>query len=159
MEVSLLIITTILTALVAGLFYGYSVSVNGALGRLRDGEYIRAVQQITIVIQNPLFFLIFMGPLVLLPIVTFLSWDANDPLQFYLLLASTLVYISGSFILTIAGNLPYSERLGKLDVARASIAELATARLGYEKPWNAMHTVRTIASVASATLLVIVCTM
>ena len=33
------------------------------------------------------------------------------------------------------------------------------AREKYEAPWNAMHTVRTIASILAATLLVIACTL
>lgn len=158
MESILLITTTVLTALLAGVFFGYAVSVNWALHRLGDREYVRAMQQINIVIQNGLFFLVFMGPVLLLPIITYMSRDATNPLQFPLLLAASVIYIGGSFILTIVGNVPYNERLARVNADGGS-SEVAAARARFEKPWNAMHAVRTIASIAAAVLLVVACTL
>lgn len=158
MEASLLIITTVLVSLLAGIFLAYVVSVNGALHKLTDREYVRAMQQINIVIQNGLFFLAFMGPVPLLPIITYMSRDATNPLQFPLLLAASVIYIGGSFILTIVGNVPYNERLARVNVDGGS-SEVAAARAQFEKPWNAMHAVRTIASIAAAVLLVVACTL
>lgn len=158
METTLLIITTILTGLLAGVFFGYAVSVNWALHRLGDREYVRAMQQINIVIQNGLFFLAFMGPVPLLPIITYMSRDAANPLQFYLLLAASIIYIGGSFILTIGGSVPYNEKLAKVDADGPSDV-VAAARTRYEKPWNAMHAVRTTASIIATVLLVIACTL
>ncbi len=40
----ILVLAGTLTALVTGLFYGYSVSVNGGLHRLNDSEYVRTMQ-------------------------------------------------------------------------------------------------------------------
>ena len=159
METILLIITTILTALLAGIFLAYALSVNGALHSLGDREYIRAMQYINIVIQNGLFFLTFMGPVALLPIVAYMYHDAADPRQFYLLIGASVVYIAGSFILTIVGNVPYNERLARVDVNDSSDAELKSAREKYEAPWNTMHLVRTVASVVAAILLVAVCAL
>lgn len=159
MQTLLLIITTVLTALLAGVFVGYAISVNWALGKLTDREYVRAMQQINIVIQNPLFFLIFMGPVPLLPIVAYISHGAGNPLLFALVLAATIIYIVGSFVLTVVGNVPYNEKLARLRVDDASSGEVAQARHSYEKPWNAMHAVRTIASVVAAVLLVVACTV
>ena len=156
LETSLLIITTILTALLAGVFFGYAVSVNWALAKLGDREYVRAMQQINIVIQNGLFFLTFMGPVALLPVITYMARDASNPLYFPLLLAATILYIVGSFMLTVMGNVPYNERLAKVN---ADGNEAASARARFEKPWNAMHAVRTVASITAATLLVIACTL
>lgn len=156
METILLITTTVLTAVLAGVFFGYAVSVIGALARLGDREYVRAMQQINIVIQNGLFFLTFMGPVLLLPIVTYMARDAANPLQFYLLLAASIIYIGGSFILTIVGNVPYNERLARVN---ADTTEVSAARMRYEKPWNTMHVARTLASVIAATLLIVACTL
>ena len=64
----ILILAGSLTALVTGLFYGYLVSVNGGLHRLNDSEYVKAMQSINAVIQNPLFFVSFIGPVILLPL-------------------------------------------------------------------------------------------
>ena len=159
MDTTLLIIATILTTLLAGIFLAYTLSVNGALHRLGDREYVRAMQHINTVIQNGLFFLTFMGPVILLPIVTYLYHDVADSRQFYLLISASVLYIAGSFILTVVGNVPYNERLARVDVDDSSDADIKSAREKYEAPWNAMHTVRTIASILAATLLVIACTL
>jgi uncharacterized membrane protein len=63
--------TTILfSGLVAGLLYSYSTSVNPGLKALPDNEYIRAMQSINTAIQNPVFFIAFMGLLLLFPFTT-----------------------------------------------------------------------------------------
>ena len=94
-----------LTALVTGLFYGYLVSVNGGLHRLNDSEYVKAMQSINAVIQNPLFFVSFIGPVILLPLAAFLQRDSNL-IRFALLLTSSALYIAVSFALTMVGNVP-----------------------------------------------------
>jgi uncharacterized membrane protein len=152
----ILVLAGTLTALVTGLYFGYSVSVNGDLHRLNDSEYVKAMQSINAVIQNPLFFLSFFGPLILLPLAAFLQRDAN-PIQFALLLASSALYIAGSFGLTMVGNVPLNQRLAKFDASKASGNEFAQARAGFEKPWNRLHTIRTIASIAATVLIFVAC--
>jgi uncharacterized membrane protein len=148
----ILVLAGSLTALVTGLFYGYSVSVNGGLHRLNDSEYIKAMQSINAVIQNPIFFVSFIGPIILLPLAAFLHRDANS-MQFALLLASSTLYIAGSFGLTIVGNVPLNERLAKFNASKSSGNEIAQARAGFERPWNRLHAIRTIASIAATVLI------
>jgi uncharacterized membrane protein len=62
----ILVLTGILTALVTGLYFGYSVSVNWGLHRLNNSEYVKAMQSINAAVQNPIFFISFFGPLLLL---------------------------------------------------------------------------------------------
>lgn len=50
-----LALATITTALVAGVFYGFAVSVNLAFARLPDATYIMAMQAINEAIVNPFF--------------------------------------------------------------------------------------------------------
>jgi uncharacterized membrane protein len=152
----ILVLAGTLTALVTGLYFGYSVSVNGGLHRLNDSEYVKAMQLINAVIQNPLFFVSFFGPLILLPLAAFLQRDAN-PMQFALLLASSALYIAGSFDLTMVGNVPLNQRLAKFEANKASGNEFAQARAGFEKPWNRLHTIRTIASIAATVLIFVAC--
>ncbi|MBC8154239.1 MAG: DUF1772 domain-containing protein, partial [Bacteroidetes bacterium] len=63
---------TVTTALIAGLLYAYSCSVNPGLNRLSDASYLAAMQSINREIQNPVFFLSFLGALVLLPLSTWM---------------------------------------------------------------------------------------
>ena len=57
----LLVITTLLTGLIAGLFYCWSISVTKGLALLPDREYLLAFQQLNRAILNPLFLTAFMG--------------------------------------------------------------------------------------------------
>ena len=157
-ESIILVLAGILTALVTGLYFGYSVSVNGGLHRLNDSEYVKAMQSINVVIQNPIFFVSFIGPLLLLPLATFLQRDANS-IKFPLLLASSVLYIAGSFGLTMVANVPINQRLAKLDVTNASGNEIAQARAGFEKPWNRLHTIRTLASIAATVPIFVACSL
>jgi len=152
----ILVLAGILTALVTGLYFGYSVSVNGGLHRLTDSEYVKAMQSINAVIQNPIFFVSFIGPLILLPLATVLQRDANS-MQFALLLASSVLYIAGSFGLTMVGNVPLNQRLAKFDVTKASGNEIAHARAEFEKPRNRFHTIRPTASIAATVLIFAAC--
>lgn len=149
-ESILLIVTGVLTTLLAGTFFGYAISVNGALHVLRDEEYVRAMQSINKVIQNPLFFLSFMGPVILLPVSTFLTY--GNPTQFWLLLLASIIYIVGTFGVTIAGNVPLNEQLAKSDPANAR-----EARMRFEHPWNRLHSMRTIAGIIVTILIFIAC--
>jgi uncharacterized membrane protein len=136
-------------------FFGYAVSVNPGLHRRTDREYVRAMQSINIVIQNGFFFLTFMGPLLLLPLVTFMFKDSGLP--FILLLTASIVYIVGSFGVTVAGNVPLNEKLARIKADTASDSELAAARAQFEKPWNSLHMVRTVASIIATVLLFAAC--
>jgi uncharacterized membrane protein len=152
---TLLFASGLLTALTAGTFFAYSISVNGGLHRLKDGEYIRAMQSINVVIQNPLFFLVFIGPIVLLPLVAFMHGVGSS--QFLDLIAASVVYIVGSFGLTIFGNVPLNDKLAKVDSEHIGDAELAKARVAFEKPWNLLHEIRTVASVIALALVLSAC--
>lgn len=146
LENTILIIAGTLTALIAGLLYAYSVSVNGGLHRLTDSEYVAAMKSINDVIQNPVFLLSFVGPVILLPLAAFLQIEAYP--AFIFLVAASLLYIVGTFGLTIAGNVPLNEKL-----ARSSAQEVTAARAQFEGPWNRLHAIRTAASIAAVVLV------
>lgn len=156
MQDILLVTTGVLTALLAGVFFGFAVAVNGGLGRLKDGEYVRAMQNINNVIQNPLFMLSFMGPILLLPLVTFFARDGESA-RFMLLLIASILYIVGSFGITVGGNVPLNDKLAKVATQSASDQEIALARKQYEKPWNNLHAIRTLTSVAATALIFAAC--
>lgn len=151
----ILIITALLLALVTGLFYSYSCSVNPGLKQLGDSEYIGAMQSINRAILNPIFFLSFMGALIFLPISTFLSFTTWDSPKFLLIVGALVLYACGTFGVTIFGNVPLNEALDAFDLKNASAAEISLARKNFEIPWNNLHSIRTIASVISLLLMLI----
>ena len=58
----------------------------------------------------------------------------------------------------MVGNVPLNQRLAKFDATKASGIEIAGSRAGFEKPWNRLHTVRVLASIAATVLLFVACT-
>ncbi|THU39433.1 DUF1772 domain-containing protein [Niastella caeni] len=144
------------TALIAGLFYAYSCSVNGALGRLPDAGYLAAMQAINREILNPLFYMSFMGTLILLPLSTWLHYSHPASLRFYFLLAATLVYTVGTFGVTMAGNVPLNNALDSFNL-QTSAEELNRQRALFEKPWNKLHGIRTFFNAIALILVLLAC--
>ena len=145
-----LVFAIFLLSLITGLFYSYSVSVNPGLAKLSDGEYLRAMQSINRAILNPLFFLSFIGSLVMMPICTWLSARATGlDMSFYLLMAATILYVVGVFGVTIFGNVPLNEALDKFNISTATAGQLKNQRLAFEGPWNKLHLVRTVCNALS----------
>lgn len=63
-----------------------------------------------------------------------------------LLLIAALLYLLGSFAVTMRGNVPRNERLARLEAASAEAAEYWPV---YEREWTRWNHVRTAASLAS----------
>ena len=120
----ILTIAATTTALIAGLLYAYSCSVNIELGRLADAEYISAMQSINKAIQNPLFFISFMGTLLLLPLCTYLHYGQPLSNRFWFLLISTMIYAIGVVGVTALGNVPLNEALDKFNLSSASVGTI-----------------------------------
>lgn len=148
------VVTTGCMALIAGLFYAYSCSVNPGLGRLPDKEYLLAMQSINRAILNPWFFISFMGTLILMPVCTLLHYQtAGADLPFYLVLAATIVYAAGVFGVTIAGNVPLNNMLDKTNLQTGSMNEMRQTRVAFEIPWNRFHRIRTVCNIIALVLL------
>ncbi|RYY69816.1 MAG: DUF1772 domain-containing protein [Chitinophagaceae bacterium] len=145
----------LLTGLVAGLFYGYDCSVVKGLGALKDDAYLQSFQSINRIIQNPVFFLSFMGCLLVLPFATWLSFKYASPATFYLLLAATIVYVLAVFGVTIFGNVPLNGQLAKFSISSANESEIASMRKLFENPWNTFHSIRTVAAIMAFSLTII----
>ncbi|MBE9079091.1 DUF1772 domain-containing protein [Romeria aff. gracilis LEGE 07310] len=133
--------------LVAGVFFAFSSFVMSALGRLQPPEGIAAMQSINITVINPGFMLTFMGTAALcvfLAIASVLKW--HQPGAPYLLLGS-LLYLIGTFLVTIVGNVPLNDALA---VVKPNSTEGAILWSRYLTNWTAWNHVRTIAALASA---------
>lgn len=145
------------TASITGLFYAYSCSVNPGLSRLADLEYVTAMQSINRAIQNPLFFVSFLGTPILLPVSTWLNHDQSLPFRFWMLLMATVLYLIGVVGVTAFGNIPLNEALDSFSIQTASAEEMAIQRARFEVPWNNWHVIRTSASFGTLVLVIIAC--
>ena len=153
----LLFSTAMTTALVAGLLYAYSCSVNPGLGALPNREYLLAMQSVNKEILNPLFFASFMGSLVLLPCSAWALYKHHASLGALILVCAFLLYLAGVFAVTMAGNVPLNDALASFNLHTANQQELAGQRQMFEEPWNRYHTIRTIASVITLAVVMLVC--
>jgi uncharacterized membrane protein len=152
----ILLASGFLLALVTGLLYAYSCSVNKGLGQLPDSEYLHAMQLINRAILNPWFFTSFLGTLIMLPLSVWMAYrNDTGSLTFYLILIATFIYWIGVFGVTVFGNVPLNGILDRYDIGPATASELKVMRTKFEMPWNSLHLLRTIASQVCLLLILI----
>lgn len=153
MKTIIFFITVVLTALSAGIFFAWSVSVIPGTKKLTDITYLETMQSINKEILNPVFFAVFFGSLVFLVINTITQF--NHKPTFWLVLSAMLIYAVGTFGFTAFGNVPLNNELDALNLKALNLSELKSFRTYYERYWNAFHNVRTIAGFISFLLLLI----
>jgi uncharacterized membrane protein len=149
----IIVLSVLLLALITGLFYGYSCSVNGGLGRLSDAEYLRAMQSINRAILNPVFFASFLGTLIMLPVYTWICYGKGN--DFYFALAGCIIYTLFVFGLTMTGNVPLNNILDRLKISSSTEEVISKERESFEKRWNTYHQVRTVSCVIALILILI----
>ncbi len=151
MEISFKSITLftaiVLTGLSAGLFYAWTVSVIPGTRKIIDITYLESMQSINRAILNPAFYLIFMGSPLVLAMSTIQQYKSGT--AFWILLVATLLYLIGTFGVTIFGNVPLNDALDVLDLAELTDTEKSEFRNSYETKWNRLHWIRTAFSVLS----------
>ena len=131
------------TGLSAGLFFAWSFSVTPGLARIPDAAYIAAMQSMNRAILNPTFFVVFMGPLFLLPLSTYLSYTGSGSLRFWILAAAAVAYVVGVFGITMAGNVPMNEALDAFHLNSATAEQIAARRAAFEGRWVYLNNIRT----------------
>ncbi len=123
------------SGLMAGLFFAFSVAVMPGLADLPAEHARDAMRRINARIQNPVFLLVFAGNVVLCGIEIFQGRIAGG-----------LLYIVGSFLLTMFVNVPMNNRLERTDDAYWP---------EYLRRWTIWNHVRTLACLASAVILLL----
>ncbi|MGB5102785.1 MAG: anthrone oxygenase family protein [Steroidobacteraceae bacterium] len=111
MLTSLPLLVCIGAGLIGGVFFAFSSFVMKALAELPAAHGIAAMQRINVVVLNPLFLGVFIGTAVLSAmcvIAGFFPWGTGRSL---LLLTAGVIYLLGSFGVTVAFSVPRNERL------------------------------------------------
>ncbi|MEL7160410.1 MAG: anthrone oxygenase family protein [Bacteroidota bacterium] len=142
-----LYLAILLTGLSAGLFFAWAVSIIPGTQRISDAGYLESMQSINRAILNPAFYLVFMGPIISLGLSTLQHYSSGPP--FWLLLVATVLYLLGTFGITVFGNVPLNDQLELLELSQLTAEQSKTFRLSYEQDWNRFHALRTLASVAA----------
>lgn len=133
-------------ALSAGIYFAFSSFVMRALAQLPPPQGIAAMQAINTTVINPLFLEVFMGTAVvclLLAIATLLKW--HSPSAVYVLVGC-LLYLIGTFGVTMIGNLPLNDALAAVN---PSTPEAASLWARYLTQWTLWNHVRTVAALVA----------
>lgn len=134
------------SGLIAGVFYAFSTFVMKALARIAPAEGIAAMQSINVVVINPLFLGVFMGMVVLcvvLIIIAIARWSRPGS---GFIIAGCVLYLLGTFLVTMFGNVPLNDALAKVSASEASsVANWSD----YVRRWTVWNHVRTAAALAA----------
>ncbi len=145
-----ILFSSVLSAgLMAGLLYGWMVSVIPGTARISDRNYVSTMQSINRAIINPAFVVPFIIVPGVLGAAAFIHWRNGQARTATWLAAGAVTYLVGVLGVTFGGNVPLNNSLDAFDLAAASDAALAEQRRNYEGPWNRWHRIRTAASVLS----------
>ncbi|HKQ23317.1 MAG TPA: anthrone oxygenase family protein [Burkholderiales bacterium] len=133
--------------LIAGVFFAFSSFVMKALARLPAREGIAAMQSINVVVLKSWFIAAFIGTAAVCVLaLIYAFFRIHEPRGMFLLVGSVL-YLVGSFLVTIVFNVPRNGALATVSTGDPTSASLWS---GYVTSWTAWNHVRTVASIAAA---------
>lgn len=136
----------LLSALLAGLYFAFSLSVMPALARLPDATVVSVMQTINRVIVRPGFAVMFVGaPLVSVVAAVLAVVAGASPVAVVL---GALLQIA-SLAVTATLNIPLNNALDRADPD----GDVARVREAFERPWVRAHAVRTVLTTLGAVAL------
>lgn len=143
---------TLLVGLTAGLCFTWGNAVTPGIGQLDDLGYLQSFQKMNRSIENPLFFVVFIGSF-FVGIAAVFGNRGISPTHFWLVLTAIVIYFLGVVLVTVLGNVPLNQILDMTDLTNSSLEELKALRERFENPWNRFHTIRVVTSILSFAVL------
>ena len=128
------------SGLTAGIFFAFSTFVMAALARIPPEQGIAAMNSINITVINPWFMTVFLGtPVVcaILFVMALFKWSEPGAA---LILAASLIYIVGSFVVTMVFNVPLNDQLAQVTSAAGEGGALWSRYLSDWTFWNSVRT-------------------
>ncbi|MDX1513155.1 MAG: anthrone oxygenase family protein [Gammaproteobacteria bacterium] len=135
--------------LIAGVFFAFSTFVMKALADVSTESGVSAMQAINVRVLGPWFLGAFFGSALAcaaLLVWSVAQWDGRASV---LLVAGSLSYLLGCFLVTIAFNVPKNKRLAVLS---PSARDTEGPWREYLSKWTFWNHVRTVAAAAAALL-------
>jgi uncharacterized membrane protein len=129
------------SALSAGFFYTYAVSVMPGLAAADPSSAIRAMQGINAVIRTPIFAFAFFGSLLFPLAVSLMAWIGRERQVAVLAFLSAAIYGPGVFAVTFLVNVPLNEALARANPTSDTAAGLWS---NYYGPWTTWNHLRAI---------------
>ncbi|MEM9398740.1 MAG: anthrone oxygenase family protein [Verrucomicrobiota bacterium] len=154
----LLIVTTLFCSLVAGFVFAFAVVVMPGMKTLEDKAFLQAFKAMDKIIQENqvLFVLVWLGSIVLLLILTIMSFGHLEGTQSLWILISCCIYILGVQLPTFIINVPLNNKLQRLELASATEKEMRGLRQAFESKWIPSNTFRTFMAVVTSVILMMI---
>ncbi|MBW8805190.1 MAG: DUF1772 domain-containing protein [Catenulisporales bacterium] len=140
---------TVVTGLIAGVYYAFACAVMLGLGASGDRTFIEAMQNVNKKIENPVFFLSFYGALVL-PAWALREYRHDRRMRLWIG-AALILYVIG-LLTTMGINIPLNNDLANAGNP-ATIADPAAVRARFEDTWNVWNIARAVVSTGAAICL------
>ena len=140
------------SGLIAGTFFAFSTFVMKALGERPPAEGLAAMQAINVVVINPAFMAVFMGTTALclaLPVGAW--WTGKLPGSAWLV-GGCLLYLVGTFGVTVVFNVPLNDALAPLSPTDPAAQQQWADYLRTWTLWNHVRTVGGLAAMAAFVL-------
>ena len=138
--------------LIAGVFFAFSTSVMRALATLPDLHGITAMQSVNVFILNPLFLGAFLGTAIASMFAIVLALLDRGHAGSAWAIAGGLLYLAGSFFVTMRFNVPLNDRLARAPSESPEAAALWRKYLLIWTRWNHVRSAASLAGAASFTL-------
>lgn len=142
---------------IAGVFFAFSTFVMKALLRLPSGEGIAAMQAINITVLNPWFLGVFLGTAVICIILLGVSLFLVNQSGAGYVIAGSVLYLVGCFLVTVVFNVPKNEVLANIDESKVDALKVDALTdnaesfwRNYVDEWTKWNHVRMIASLLAA---------
>ncbi len=134
-------------ALVAGVFFAFSSFVMRALARIPASHGIGAMQSINVVVINRGFLGVFFGGALLSLLAAGLAVPQWGSAAATCTLAGAALYLVGTFLVTVLGNVPLNDQLAAVP---ATDTRAAAVWARYLRRWTMWNHVRTVCALAAA---------
>lgn len=147
---TLMMIALVMTGVMAGIYFAFSVFIMKALAQLPAAEGARAMNRINDVIVRTLFLPLFLGSTVLA--IALILWQLfeGQSVQSSLQVTAGFIYLVGMFGVTVACNVPLNNRLKQHEADEQALVEFWAE---YLHRWIRLNHVRTFSCILSLVLL------
>lgn len=139
------------SGLIGGIFFAFSTFIMRALSRQPARAGMAAMQAINVTVLNPLFLGVFLGTAGLSAFVIVGSVLRRDHPAGGWIIAGALLYLAGTFGVTVVGNMPLNNALAKVT---PDDPDQPARWAAYIRTWTRWNHLRTIAALAAMVALV-----
>jgi uncharacterized membrane protein len=139
-------------SLIAGVVFAFSSFIMPALTKLPPSQGIAAMQSINVAVLNRSFLGVFVGTAGLCLVLVVTSLLAASTNGSKLRLAGAVLYVFGTFFVTLARNVPLNNALAK---ASPHAAQAAQTWSNFATPWIRWNTGRALAALMAAAALIL----